>query len=425
MVNNINNSSYGRNIYGQGDTTSINKNQDLQNNKINGNISNQIVNESINKTETLLNKEAVQFLRKIQAEIQKAQLISIKIVRGEKVSKNELDFLKAKYPDMKQIAEQSLKECNSLKETLKFCKTTDEIEKLISKALDDIGKSIKNGSLSEVQAKIKTSALDEVIKYSNKIQNELKEAESIVVKLIKGEKLNAREESLINNKHPQLNKLAKESIKEFNILKVKLKNCDNQEQKDKLIYKEINNIEEKGKLGLLSKTEVKIKIIAINEAVSFSKKEESNLKKTILLASKLIKGDKLTIKENQFLKEINIDLKKIIQEAVVEYKYLKEALKNCKSEDQKQQIVNNEVNNIEEMAKKGILGEVNAKIKMMLIEDMKEDEYEKREKEKDEDKDKNLLYYLNPFMYMVNGKISWKIGITILIITIVSIFYIV
>lgn len=420
MVNNINNNSYGRNIYGQGDTNNINKNQELQNSKVDGTIQNQIPNGSLEKTESLQNKEVAQFLKKIQEEISKAQLISIKIVRGEKPTKNELNFLKSKYPDMKQIAEQSLKECNNLKEAIKYCKTGQEIEKIISKALDDIANMVKKGSLSEVQAKIKTSALDEVIKYSNKIQNEFKKAESVVIKLIKGEKLSSGEENLIKEKYPELNKLAKESLKECNTLKENLRACDTQDQKDKLISKEVRNIEEKGKLGLLSKTEVKIKMIAINEAVSFSSKEQNNLKKIISLASKIIKGERLTGKENQFIKDSNLDLKKLIQESVVEYKYLKEALKNCKSEDQKQQIVNNEVNNIEDMAKRGILGEINARIKMMVIEDIKEDEYERREK----DKEKNFLYYLNPFIYIINGNVAGKIGIIIFIIVIISILYI-
>lgn len=420
MVNNINNNSYGRNIYGQGDANNINKNQELQNSKVDGTIQNQIPNESLEKTESLQNKEVAQFLKKIQEEISKAQLISIKIVRGEKPTKNELNFLKSKYPDMKQIAEQSLKECNNLKEAIKYCKTGQEIEKIISKALDDISNMIKNGSLSEVQAKIKTSALDEVIKYSNKIQNEFKKAESIVVKLIKGEKLSSGEENLIKEKYPELNKLAKESLKECNILKEKLKGCDTQDKRDKLISKEVRNIEEKGKLGLISKTEVKIKMIAINEAVSFSNKEQNNLEKTILIASKIIKGEKLTGKENQFVKDNNLDLKKLIQESVVEYKYLKEAFKNCKSENQKQQVVNNEVNNIEDMAKRGILGEINARIKMMVIEEIKEDEYEKRQS----NKEKNLLYYLNPFIYIINGNVAGKIGIAIFIIAIVGFLYI-
>lgn len=420
MVNNINNNSYGRNIYGQGDTNNINKNQELQNSKVDGTIQNQIPNGSLEKTESLQNKEVAQFLKKIQEEISKAQLISIKIVRGEKPTKNELNFLKSKYPDMKQIAEQSLKECNNLKEAIKYCKTGQEIDKIISKALDDIANMVKKGSLSEVQAKIKTSALDEVIKYSNKIQNEFKKAESVAIKLIKGEKLSSGEENLIKEKYPELNKLAKESLKECNTLKENLRACDTQDQKDKLISKEVINIEEKGKLGLLSKTEVKIKMIAINEAIRFSSKEQNNLKKIISLASKIIKGERLTGKENQFIKDSNLDLKKLIQESVVEYKYLKEALKNCKSEDQKQQIVNNEVNNIEDMAKRGILGEINARIKMMVIEDIKEDEYERREK----DKEKNFLYYLNPFIYIINGNVAGKIGIVIFIIVIISILYI-
>ena len=52
---------------------------------------------------------AKNFLNKIKEEIEKAQLICVKIVRREEVSKKDLEFISKKYPDMKQMAEESLK----------------------------------------------------------------------------------------------------------------------------------------------------------------------------------------------------------------------------------------------------------------------------------------------------------------------------
>lgn len=419
MMNNINNNPHSRNTYGQGNLNDLNNNNQVQNTDIGEKNLNQQQQNPLKNLEILQKSEVEQFLRKIQQEIEKAQLISIKIVRGEKPTQKELNFIKSKYPDMKQIAEESKKECNNLKEILKYCKTDKEVEILISNKTNDIYKMIKDGTLSEAQAKIKTSAVDEVIKFSEKLKVELKKAEVIAIKFIKGEKLNSSEEQFIKQKYPELKKVVDESLKESNALKGKLKKCNTQEQKQQLISRVIRDIDDKYENGIFTKIEVKVKMVALEEAINYSKKDETQLRKAELIATKIIKGEKLTNSQKQFINENYPDIKEMIEKSVKEYKYLKEELKNCNSDEQKQQVLKREINDVDDMTKRGTLSQIHSRIKMSVIEVTKEDE-----EKKDRDKENNLLFYLNPYMFLSNGGLVGKIGISIIIIVIASIIYI-
>ena len=66
-------------------------NTTTQNNSIPNNIKPQI-----NKIESTQQQVVENFVNKIKEEIEKAQLICIKIVKGEYVSKTELDFINKK-----------------------------------------------------------------------------------------------------------------------------------------------------------------------------------------------------------------------------------------------------------------------------------------------------------------------------------------
>ena len=57
----------------------------------------------------------------------------IKIVKGEYVSKSDLEFINTKYPDMKQLTDNSLKNYNKIIKELKLCKSYEEIEKVLTK----------------------------------------------------------------------------------------------------------------------------------------------------------------------------------------------------------------------------------------------------------------------------------------------------
>ena len=102
----------------------------------NNNISNN-AQSKINKVESTQQQVVENFVNKIKEEIEKAQLICIKIVRVEFVSKEELEFITKKYPD-RQITENSLKDYDRIIKELKLCKNHEEIEKLLSKFSKEI-----------------------------------------------------------------------------------------------------------------------------------------------------------------------------------------------------------------------------------------------------------------------------------------------
>ena len=105
-----------------------NSNINMENNNILNNTSPKM--KKIDKFEQPIAKN---FLNKIKEEIEKAQLICVKIVRREEVSKKDLEFILKKYPDMKLMAEESLKDYNNIIKELKLCKDHDEVELLLFK----------------------------------------------------------------------------------------------------------------------------------------------------------------------------------------------------------------------------------------------------------------------------------------------------
>ena len=137
-------------------------------------------------------------------EIEKAQLICVKIVRGEEVSKKDLEFISKKYPDMKQMAEESLKDYNNIIKELKLCKDHDEVEQLLFKFSKETSNTAKNGYLSELQSKIKATIMEEMIKSSKNIKSELDNAEKIALKIVKGEEITSNQENFLKQKYPHI-----------------------------------------------------------------------------------------------------------------------------------------------------------------------------------------------------------------------------
>lgn len=163
MINNINKSSYNMNLYGK---STIKSNDEIK----------QIQNNLSAKTNKIQDTEVANFLKKIKEQIKKAELIAIKIVKGEKLTVDEQFFISEKYPDMKQTAEQAIKECKDLKEQLKNCKTDEERQQVLSNSISDMEDMAKKGVLSEIQVRIKMSAIEEVKKEDEKENNKEKES---------------------------------------------------------------------------------------------------------------------------------------------------------------------------------------------------------------------------------------------------------
>ena len=409
-MNNISNNSYSRNTYG---TSNIN----VENNKIQNNIESKINIEQLSKIDGLKNKDVEKFIKRIHDEVQKAQLIAIKIVRGNKITKEELEFITKKYPDLKQRADESIKDYKNLIKTLESCKTHEERQQVISKAIKEILNMVKNGYISEVQSKVKISAIEDAMKFSEKIKLEIEKAETIALKIIKGEKITANEEKFINGKYSNIKQLVEETIKEIRYLKSDLKNCKTDQERKKLLVNVINDLKDKNKKGLLSNTEIKIKMSAIEEVERFLKKNQEEVKKLELIAMKIIKGKKLTKHEEKFINEKYPYIKQEVQNEIKEYKYLEE-LKNFQNTEKKEQILSDKLNELEEQIKKGEISETQARIKMEIIEDIK-----RENEEKGNIKEENLNSYINSYIYIFFNMLGDNLGIIIAILLVISVIY--
>ena len=410
-MNNISNNLYSRNTYG---TNNIN----VENNKIQNNIESKINIEQLSKIDGLNNKDVEKFIKRIHDEVQKAQLIAINIVRGNKITKDELEFITKKYPDLKQIADESIKDYKNLIKKLENCKTNEERQQVISKAVKEILNMVKNGHISEVQSKIKISAIEDAMKFSEKIKLEIEKAETIALKIIKGEKITPNEEKFINGKHSNIKQLLEETIKEIRDLKSDLKNCKTDQERNKLLINVINDLEDKNKKGLLSNTEIKIKMSAIEEVEKFLKKNQEEIKKLETIVMKIIKGQKLTKHEERFINEKYPYIKEEVQNEIKEYKYLEE-LKNYQNTDKKELILSNKLNELEEQIKKCEISETKARIKMEIIEEIK-----RENEEKGNTKEESLNYYINSYIYIFFNMLGDNLGIIIGIVLLISVIYI-
>ena len=424
MINNINSNSYS-NL-----SKAVLTNRNNQAKTIQDKSAIKIDLEAVSKEQfAKLNKsqkeELANLLKRIQGEIAKAEIIAVKIVKGETLNFEEKKFIKEKYPDLKQVAEESAKEVKELKHEIKNLKSEDQKQQVISKAINNIKLMNKKGILSEAQTRIKMSGIEEVEKFIKNIQKELKKSEMIAVKIVKGERLNSEEKKFIKEKYPDLKQVAKESEKEVKELKHEIKNLKSEEQKQQAISKAINNIKLMNKKGILSEAQTRIKMSGIEEVEKFIKNIQKELKKSEIIAIKMIKSEKLTIEEKNFINEKYPELRHEVEKYIKKSNSLKEQLKLCKNEEERQQIVSKEIKNIENMSSKGIISESELKINMAAIEEavifIKDSKLEINKEERENDKGKLLKFIINPYFYV--GTVSDNLSSIFIIIAIITIIY--
>ncbi|MCH1964942.1 hypothetical protein [Paraclostridium sordellii] len=393
MINNINKNSYNVNTY----TEIPIKTNDESDTKQNG------ILEINNKD----------FLLKLKEELENAQLIAIKIIIEEPITKNEEKFIDKKYPDIKQFAKETKEEFKLLKQQVKDCKTPEERKEVISKVINSIKTMIKKGLLTEVQGKIKLEAIKDVENFAQKVNLEDKKAEVIGVKILKGERITPKEEKFISEKYPKLKKFINESKKELTQIKEQLKVCKNDDERKQVIKNIIKDIEVSDKKGILTKPEVKVKLAIIKELEKFSKQVNMKDKKIEAMIVKVIKGEKLTPKEQIIINEKYTDIKDLIEPLSKEYKSLKEELKNCTNKEQKQEVISKVIKNLEEMNQKNLLSPIALNFNMILMDMIK------KENEKN-----NKLIILNPYVYINPSSIVDNLtGILMVIVIIFIIFY--
>lgn len=392
MINNINKNSYNVNTY----TEIPIKTNDESDTKPNG------ILEINNKD----------FLLKLKEELENIQLIAIKIIIEEPITKNEEKLIDKKYPDIKQFAKETKEEFKLLKQQVKDCKNPEERKEVISKVINSIKTMIKKGLLTEVQGKIKLEAIKDVENFAQKVNLEDKKAEMIGVKILKGERITPKEEKFISEKYPKLKKFISESKKELTQIKEQLKVCKNDDERKQVIKNAIKDIEVSGKKGTLTKPEVKVQLALIKELEKFSKQVNMEDKKIEATIVKVIKGEKLTPKEQIIINEKYTDIKDLIEPLSKEYKSLKEELKNCTNKEQKQEVISKVIKNLEEMNQKNLLSPIALNFNMILIDMIK------KENEKN-----NKLIILNPYVYINPSSIVDNLtGILMAIVIIFIIF---
>lgn len=392
MINNINKNSYNVNTY----TEIPIKTNDESDTKQNG------ILEINNKD----------FLLKLKEELENAQLIAIKIIIEKPITKNEEKFIDKKYPDIKQFAKETKEEFKLLKQQVKDCKTPEERKEVISKVINSIKTMIKKGLLTEVQGKIKLEAIKDVENFAQKVNLEDKKAEVIGVKILKGERITPKEEKFISEKYPKLKKFINESKKELTQIKEQLKVCKNDDERKQVIKNIIKDIEVSDKKGILTKPEVKVKLAIIKELEKFSKQVNMKDKKIEAMIVKVIKGEKLTPKEQIIINEKYTDIKDLIEPLSKEYKSLKEELKNCTNKEQKQEVISKVIKNLEEMNQKNLLSPIALNFNMILMDMIK------KENEKN-----NKLIILNPYVYINPSSIVDNLTGILMVIVIIFIIF--
>ena len=375
-------------------------NTTTQNNNIQNNIKPQI-----NKVESTQQQVVENFVNKIKEEIEKAQLICIKIAKGEYVSKTDLDFISKKYPDMKQLTENSLKDYDRIIKELKLCKNHEEIEKVLSKFSKETLPSAKNDYINQLQSKLKNTVLEEIIKFSEKIKLEIQKAENIALKMVKGQEIFTKEESFLKQKYPNIKQIAEETVRYIDKLKLDLKSCNTESERQLLLSKEINYLE--SKKNTLSKIEIKFKDLGIQQIEKFLKDNKENIKQLQVIVLKIISDKTLNKSDEKFISKEYPNIKEVIIDERKNYQYLNELSKNDKNKDQ---ILSDTIKDIEYQIQNGRINEYQAMIKKIIIENMKR-----------ERKD-SINYYMNLYLNMIFTTITEnKIAIITLIVIILAI----
>ncbi|WP_198160538.1 hypothetical protein, partial [Paraclostridium sordellii] len=126
----------------------------------------------------------------------------------------------------------------------------------------------------------------------------------------------------------------------------------------------------------------------------------------------VIKGEKLTPKEQIIINEKYTDIKDLIEPLSKEYKSLKEELKNCTNKEQKQEVISKVIKNLEEMNQKNLLSPIALNFNMILIDMIK------KENEKN-----NKLIILNPYVYINPSSIVDNLTGILMVIVIIFIIF--
>ena len=105
------------------------------------------------------------------------------------------------------------------------------------------------------------------------------------------------------------------------------------------------------------------------EAVVTRMKDE--LQKSILIAIKIINEENITNTEEKFINTKYPDIKKLAEKLNKEIAKLKTLITNCDSKEEIKELINREIKNVKIMGNKGLISEVEVKLKLEVLSDIK------------------------------------------------------
>lgn len=241
-----------------------------------------------------------------------------------------------------------------------------------------------------------------------RIKKMIEKAENIAIKIVKGESLTSEEKEFINKNYLQLKEFANKTYKESNELKafIKMSKLGEIQNTEKDINDLINNEKVKNdtlfKDCKITKSEWKIKEESLNEVIKSSKQTTKNkeveLKNFEYIKDNILKGEKITLKELKFIQSKDPQIKRIVEETVKEVidSSLKKENTNLKL-DKKIDMLKL-IEDTKEKGSKGLLSELEVKIKLLIFED-ENDIYSKIV-------NPELIYTINPFVYFKTNLMS-------------------
>lgn len=209
------------------------------------------------KTEGL--NELEKYINNINKHEKKAESIAIKIIKGEIISKEENEFITIKYPKLKYFISKLMNESNEIKNAIRNCTNEKEMEMVLDKEVKVI-EEMENNNASKIIINLKKAVAKEISKFIKNIEVEHKSIERIFIKLLKGEKLNRKEEVIINKKDfAEVKQIIDKTIKEIGTIKNDIKTFDKKEDLHKFIDNEIEELNYKIKKQEITLMEFKIK----------------------------------------------------------------------------------------------------------------------------------------------------------------------
>ncbi|MCU9814261.1 hypothetical protein [Paraclostridium sp. AKS73] len=131
------------------------------------------------------------------------------------------------------------------------------------------------------------------------------------------------------------------------------------------INKNSYDVGNKTNMAIGNKEQLKQQIKTPNqecEAIVIRIKDE--LQKATLIAMKIISGESINKSEEKFINLKYPDIKKLAEKLKEDIKQLKILIKNCNSDEERKDLINRGINNVKIMGKKGLISEVEVKLKL-------------------------------------------------------------